>query len=147
MWKLKIKRGFTLLDITISLSLFTILITFAFNLHYRNIRQREFNNKMQFSIDCVSIVGDKLLANKSYEQLKDLRRGKPWLINIDKLSLEKFYENDIVNLLEDDVRNEDIYIEINIDGEEVLKIQVGMNIIVNKKKEVIKNEFYKGAYQ
>jgi prepilin-type N-terminal cleavage/methylation domain-containing protein len=146
MWKYKIKKGFTLLEVMISISVFSILFLTSISLQLNTVKIKAYNEKLNNSRQLVELVGNKLLYNSEYAYLKEIAAEKKEYINKKNLDVQIMRECDIRHVLESAVENSDAYIQVRITGEEVLKIELELHARIFGKAEVVRWHFFKGNY-
>lgn len=142
----KNRKGFTLIEVLCSISVFIILFTLAFNVQLNTLKIKKYNEKMKNYTYIMEYVKNNIIYDIRYEDLMNLScNGMKYVKLEDALKAEN--ENkDILNLFSDkNPRRE--YIEINIEKGEALKIDLKLyaNIYGTYKGEEC--EFYKGKFE
>ncbi|WP_163194765.1 hypothetical protein [Clostridium thermarum] len=147
MLKLKIKKGYTLLETLIAISMITIIVFCGLSLHLLKVKQKNYNTALSMYLNCIEITATNLLANCSYAQLAACIGSEPMYIEDGDIYRNTLSRNNILTLLRPSPGVGSKYMKITAtDGSGVLIILLQLNYIFNGKTEVINYEIYKGNY-
>jgi prepilin-type N-terminal cleavage/methylation domain-containing protein len=146
MWKLKTKKGYSLLEVMIALSIFTIIIFCGFSIHLSAIKQKSYNNKLREYMACIELIGNSLQVNYSCSELVSTFGAAVRYVNDENVNIQSLTSGSILSLLRSEPRDATNFISIEISGSDVLKITLQAKYNINGKVETLKNEIYKGYY-
>ena len=143
MWKLRIKKGITLLEAVVALSVFSIIMAFIQN---ANIRQRAFDKALKQYMECVEAASNTTINKNSYSTLKGLESASQWYVYEENLNFENLTGCNVISLMRTSEPADNAYMKITVSGNEILTIIFEIRFKVNGKVEVIQHEVYKGSY-
>lgn len=146
MLKLRISRGNTLLDVIISLCIFTLMSVAAFDIYMAKVRLKNQNNQLSNYINCIEVAARNIYLNHSYDELLSYSGDDLWYISYQHLSVEGLSKPQILSLLETTADNQDTYLCVKISGSEVLKLSFELKYTIAGKVDFIEYETYKGSY-
>lgn len=146
MLKSKTKKGFTLIEVMVGIAIFSILFSATMTLQLGYMRLKLHNEKMNNYRFYIETVRNRMLYDISYNKICELRNSSKIYINKNHINLESLRNEDIMSIFDPSVESEKLYIKADIEGGEVLKIELKLNTLVLGKMEAITCEFYKGAY-
>lgn len=142
------KKAFTLVEVMVSLSIFSLLFLFALSMEMTNIKMKKYNEDMRINLNFYDALKNDLMNNSLYTSLKAYS-GKTVYLEKEKMNLTFLKENynkisDCFSIPLPDVKP---YIELQvIDSSPVLKLILKMHLAMNDNEENIDYEFYKGDY-
>lgn len=146
MWKLRIKKGITLLEAVVALSVFSIIMACAFSIQNANIRQRAFDKALKQYMECVEAASNTTINKNSYSTLKGLESASQWYVYEENLNFENLTGCNVISLMRTSEPADNAYMKITVSGNEILTIIFEIRFKVNGKVEVIQHEVYKGSY-
>ncbi|MDP4091276.1 MAG: type II secretion system protein [Bacillota bacterium] len=146
MWKLRIKKGFTLVETVIALSIFALIMASVFSVEAVSVNERAINRKLDYYIDCMEAASSTIIANNGYDTLKSLSSASQWYINEDNLKFEALTSSNVISLLETSTTSGSSNMKIQVSGSKVLIITFQINFTFKGKVESITHEAYKGNY-
>jgi prepilin-type N-terminal cleavage/methylation domain-containing protein len=142
------KKAFTLVEVMVSLSIFSLLFLFALSMEMTNIKIKKYNEDTRINLNFYEALKNNLMNNSSYNSLKAYS-GKTVYLEKEKMNLSFLKDNyykisDFFSALKPEVKP---YIEIQvIDSSPVLKLILKMYLTLNGNEENIDYEFYRGDY-
>ena len=99
MLKLRISRGNTLLDVIISLCIFTLMSVAAFDIYMAKVRLKNQNNQLSNYINCIEVAARNIYLNHSYDELLSYSGDDLWYINQQDLNVDNLSQGQILSLL------------------------------------------------
>jgi prepilin-type N-terminal cleavage/methylation domain-containing protein len=144
-----IKKGNSLLEILIAISLFSIFILGAITLEAARIRFKAYNKKKENYILCMEAVKVSIMNDIPYERINALYNDQKRYIKLKGISIGSFENSNIDSLFEANIDKNSSYLEIvvtPIADRKPVVITMDGHIIEGNTNEVIKCIFYKGSY-
>ncbi|AYD40610.1 type II secretion system protein [Clostridium fermenticellae] len=147
MLSLKNNKGFTLIEVMLSISLFSILFISALSVQTASYRIQKYCKKMYTYSIFEEYVKNNLLYNCTYDEIQQLRSQTRIYMeyyninseNIDRLKFTKMFVNNIPG--------QKTYIKLDISGDKILKINIGLYSEGINKRKIMECEIYKGKYK
>lgn len=146
MWKLRIKKGITLLEAVIALSVFSIIMFCAFSVQNANIRQRALDKALKQYMECIEAASNTIIEKNSYSTLQGCESAAQWYVNEENLNFDTLTDSNIILLMSTSVPTDNTYMKVTVSGNDILTITFEIKFKVNGKVEVIRHEAYKGSY-
>lgn len=140
-------KGFTLIEVMVSLSIFSMLFLFALTIQIDNAKIKGYNNKLNENINFYEALKNDLIGNISFSKLK-VYTGKTIYLDKEEMNLKFLKDNydKIIDSFSEEAKTTD-FIELQvIDSAPVLKLELRMQINYNADTENMDFEFYKGDY-
>jgi prepilin-type N-terminal cleavage/methylation domain-containing protein len=146
MLKSKISKGFTLIEVMFAIVIFSTLFLTGMSIQTNYIRLKIYNDRILSYRFYIETIRNRLLYNSTYEELNVLRNSSKMYINKIFLNSECVKTENINTVFDSCIEDERLYMKAVIEGEEVLKIILQLNIQIHDRPETISCEFYKGYY-
>ncbi|WP_139904260.1 prepilin-type N-terminal cleavage/methylation domain-containing protein [Clostridium thermarum] len=147
MLKLKIKKGYTLLESLIALSMITIIVFCGLSLHLLKVKQKNYNTALSMYLNCIETTATSLLSNCSYNELAACIGSEPMYIADENINPNTLSRNNILTLLKSSPGSGGKNIKITAVSESgVITISLQLSYLINGKLEVLSHEIYKGNY-
>lgn len=146
MLKYKIKKGFSLIEVMCSFSVFSIFFILIVLIEINNIKLSRSNANLDYYCRYIESLKNEISMNCNYNQIKELALDQKIYITKTKMDIDTLKLSNIEDLISIIVPNEMTYTQINIYQGNVMKIQVLLHYLDLDKQKVIKCEFYKGNY-
>lgn len=145
MLKSKTRGGYTLLEVMIAVSIFTLIIFCGLTIHIAKLKEKTYNFRLNQYSNYVDRVGN-LIVNFSYNDIvTGIGSGTKYIdyegVDIDGLDL-----SNLVTAIKPAPNDLNRCIRITVDVGEVLKILVELNYNTNGRTETIGYVVYKGNY-
>jgi hypothetical protein len=144
-----IKKGNSLLEIVVAISLFSIFILGAITLEGARIRFKAYNKKKENYILCMEAVKVSIMNDIPYERINVLYNDQRRYIKLKEICIGSFENSNIDSLFEANIDKSSSYLEIvvtPIADRKPIMITMDGHIIEGNTNEVIKCIFYKGSY-
>lgn len=154
MFKLNKFKGFTLIEVICSLSIFAIIFAYIMNFQLRDIRLSKYNDEMNRAIEFVEALKNNIIYKWEYEEIRhiyySLLNGdlkEKLYINKDNINIEELENKEIKDIVSKHCYSP-MFIEFQVRGidENVIKISLRFNVNSDIGKEVIETQVYKGDY-
>jgi prepilin-type N-terminal cleavage/methylation domain-containing protein len=146
MWKYKIKKGFSLIEVMCSFAAFSIFFTFIVLIEINNLKLSKSNSNLDYYCRYMEALKNEITKNCTYNQMKELSAQQKVYILKSKIDLNTMSTLDIDDLVSNTIPNEMPYVKINVFEDNVLKIQILLHYNDLSKEKVIRCELYKGNY-
>lgn len=92
-------------------------------------------------------VKNNIIYNCTYDQIAQLRMQNRLYISGDNINLNNTNSTEFTNIFMNNIPKQKPYIQMNIKGDNVLKIDIKLYTQEMNKKEVMECEVYKGKYK
>lgn len=146
MWNFKIKKGFTLIEVMCSITIFYICFIFIFTIEMYNIKLNKQNTMQNEYISYVDTLKNILKSNYNYMDIKKIGNKKCY-ISKDNLTLDILNNSEMSDILIDEKPNEMPYVQLEIRENEILNINIELCYIKNGKWSKVHTNVYKSKYQ
>lgn len=134
MQKSNIKKGYALVEVTISLLLMIILFIGALNIYIYAMKIKKENQEENRRINFVLALKYHMLLNESYEELADIKT-KPIIINDRSMDIKSLAQGKgLIDFKSNQVFIGKPYIIIRCEGKEIIKVTVKYYKTNNKEK-------------
>lgn len=147
MWISKIKKGFTLIEVLCTITIFSILFITCLTIQLNNSTLKKYNeNIIKYSV-IMEQIKNNMIGNFSYEDVKKLKMQNKYYISKENINLDNFKGNDLKNLFTEKKVEDKPYLLMTVEGDSVYKINLKLYTKILKKERVMECEFYKGKYE
>lgn len=126
MWKLKTNNGFTLIEILCSISIFSVMFAMIITIELKNISLHNENLKLRDYKYFMEALKNDIKFNWNYEELRRLS-VKEMYIEGDNINITVLKEGRGINILNTEKPDYLPYIEISIQGNDVMKIDLKLH--------------------
>lgn len=147
MLNLKIKKGFTLIEVLLSMSLFAMLFSAALSIKLSELKVEKWNSECNKNLAYLEGLKVVMANNFSYSDVLSLKNGNKIYINKDNMKYDLLEVSDVKSVFTDVKPISNPYIVLNIQGENVLDVTIEFYSLVNNKEDVYFAKFYKGMYK
>lgn len=154
MFRLNKLKGFTLIEVICSLSIFSILFIYLSNFQFRNINLIKYNNEINGILEYVRALENNIIYKYEFEEIEEMCNeplingtANKFYINKDEINLEVLKRDRFRDIVTK-VHISDPYIELQLShsGENVIKIFLICHTDPYIKGKVIETSIYKGDY-
>ena len=142
----KTNKGFTLIEILISLSLFTMLFSFALSMELSKLKLERYNNDLRLSLSYLEGLRGVAANNLSYMDILNLKNSNKIYVGKDNMNFELLKEYSSLIFTYEKPGGYP-YIILDISGEEVLNVTMELHSFHYGKEEIITTRLYKGRYK
>lgn len=140
------KKGYSIIEISIAIMIFSILILCAFNIQYTRIRVHAYAEKKENYLFYLEKLKMRIINNLEYETLKDLYKKDIKYINSANFTMDALNTTSIGDLLDHQITDNSNYLQITVLDSIPTKVTLELHVKCAFKNEVIKIEFTKGIY-
>jgi prepilin-type N-terminal cleavage/methylation domain len=140
------KKGYTIIEITIAIMIFSILILCSFNIEYTRIQVHAYAEKKENYLFYLEKLKNRLVNNIDYDALNYLYKNNRKYINSRNLTVDALNNTNISELLENQIKDNNNFLEIVLFDNIPAKVGLQLHANCAFKNEVIKIEFTKGIY-
>lgn len=146
--KYKNKKGFSLIEIIISLAIISILLCTILFLKQYNSIQRNTNDKYIEALNKFSMVIKYLDNNCSHEVFNNLSRGESYYLDMNLIDIDSIKSNSIINYLNKEVSNVNKdSIQIVIEEAEILTVNLTLKLQKIKGGTEVNKKVFIGKYK
>lgn len=146
MWKLKNKKGFSLIEVMCSITIFYICFIAITIMEINNIKLHKENTIINEYINYVDTLKNVIKSNYTYEEIISLK-NKYYYISKENLGVDILLNNEVINILKEEKPIEEPYIQLEFEETEILNINIDLYYKKNKKQVKIHADVYKSRYQ
>lgn len=147
MLNLRSSKGFTLIEVLCSISVFSILFMSALAIQTTSYKIQKYYRKIYTYSLFEEYVKNNIIYNCTYDQIAQLRMQNRLYISGDNINLNNTNSTEFTNIFMNNIPKQKPYIQMNIKGDNVLKIDIKLYTQEMNKKEVMECEVYKGKYK
>lgn len=140
------KKGYSLIEVTLAMSIFSILFLGVLTLECSKIKLKAINKRKESCIMSIEAVKASIMNDITYQEFKNLYDNGNRYINCSDMNMEKVKNINIKELLEASIENVNSYMDISLSEEKPVKVIIRYNVNNSLLNEVILCEFYKGNY-
>ncbi len=146
--KYKNKKGFSLIEIIISLSIISILLCTILFLKQYNSIQSNTNDKYIEALNKFSMIINYLDNNCNYEAFNKLNRGENYYLDINLINIDGIKSNTILNFFNKEISdvNKDS-IQIVIEEAEILTVNLTLKLPKLKGGSELNKKIFIGKYK
>lgn len=140
-------KGFTLIEVLCSITIFSILFMTVLSMQLNSIKVKKYSKEIYSYTAFMEEVKNSLSLNCSYDELEKLYFKNKIYISKENIVVGRFKEKGIEELFEQDVPKEMPYLVMNVEDGKVLKVNLKLHAKLLGKEKIMECEFYKGAYK
>ncbi|OFI07578.1 hypothetical protein CLOACE_01820 [Clostridium acetireducens DSM 10703] len=131
----KIKKGFSLIEVMCSLTVFSILFIQLVVIQVNNNKLKYYNYKMNEYVTIMEFIKNDLIYNSTYEEIIQLKNSNNIYITNENLKLDTIKKNNILNLFTNIKPHEENYLVLHIHEKEKLNLNLKIyGKVLNKNK-------------
>ncbi|WP_446899343.1 type II secretion system protein [Clostridium sp. LBM24168] len=140
------KKGFVLIEILCSISVFAILFNTALHIQLNTYNIKKHNEKVINYTYEMKYIKDSMIYSMGYEDILKLWNSGKKYIGLKNISDYDYEGTDVMNLFSDKNFGSE-YIQMEIECGEVLKIHLKLNADIYGTQSLEECEFYKGNFK
>lgn len=147
--KLKVKKGFTLIEVICSITVFSILFITATSIKLNSIALKKYNNEINKDISFIEGFKNLVIYNTKYSDIVKLCNDNScnvFYIEKNKIDISEIKNNSFEQIVTSSYTNEKPYVELTINRGDVLKLHIKMDTKILNKDQIFEYDFYKGNY-
>jgi len=147
MYKLNEKKGFTLIEVLCSITLFSVLFMIILTMQLKVVKIQKYNKQIDNYTLFMEEIKNVMIYNSTYDEIEKLNLENKYYISEENIDFDKLREKGVINMFVETRPLKEPYLVISIEEGKVLKVNLKLyaNIINNTK--VMECEFYKGKYK
>ncbi len=139
-------KGFTLVEVMVSLSIFTLLSFFSFSMMFSSLRLAQSNERQSENLAALEALKCIMTYNFSYEEVMELKNDNRIYLDLQDFPYEYFKDQRLKEAFSSQMPDSGEYISLDIKEGSVLVVNLSMHYKFNNREEICKTEFYKGYY-
>lgn len=147
MYRLNKKKGFTLLEVMSSITLFSILFMIIITMELKVLKVEKYNKEINYYSIVVEEIKNAMIYNSTYDEIKKLNLEHKYYIPTENINFQEFGAKDVTDMFVETKPLEEPYIEISVEDGKVLKVNFRFYGNVLNNRIVMGCEFYKGKYK
>lgn len=154
MFKLKKVKGFSLLEVICSISIFTIIFIYIINLELRDMKLSKYNDNTSKAIEFIEALKSNIVYKYEYEEIKDIFNahsnedlGDKLYINKNNANIEALENRNLTDIISKEDTGP-VFIELSVGNvdENVMEINLKLNMNSSIDCNRIETKIYKGDY-
>ncbi|MDW8799599.1 type II secretion system protein [Clostridium sp. A1-XYC3] len=147
MWTLKTKKGFTIVEVLCSITIFSILFMTSLTIALDSLKLKKYNSKTEQYSMFMEELKNNMIYDTSYEDLKGLHGEGKYYVTEDKIGKGNIKETSIKNMFTSSRPLKEPYLVLRIEEGDVLKVNLKLYIKQFNRLRIMECEFYKGKYK
>lgn len=147
MYKLNKKKGFTLIEVICSITLFSILFMITLTMSVKVLEIKNYNKKINNYSVVMEEIKNTMIYNATYDEIKKLNLEYRYYIDIENIDFDEIREKGTANMFAETKPLKDTYLAISVEDGNVLKVNLKLYTKVNNDTKIMECEFYKGKYK
>jgi prepilin-type N-terminal cleavage/methylation domain len=147
MYKLNKRKGFTLIEVLCSITLFSVLFMITLTMELKVLKVEKYNKQINNYSSIMEQIKNTMIYNSTYDEIEKLNLEHKYYMSEENIDFDKLEEKGVINMFVETKPLKNPYLVISIEDGNVLKVNLKLyaNIINNTK--VMECEFYKGKYK
>lgn len=148
MLKLKVRKGFTLVEIMCSISIFSMLFLTATVIELNSIVLKRYSYDLNKYVSIMEEIKNLTIYNTNYSDIASLCNNNVNIFYIDKskIDINTLKSLSLAQIMTTGVQINEPYIEVTITKNDVLELHIKMNTKILNKEQIFECDFYKGNY-
>jgi hypothetical protein len=141
------KKGFMLIEVLCSLSLFYIMFTAALTTECSSINIRKNNADLKSYCIFFEALRDNMEYNASYDEISQLKSEEKLYIDSEKINLDSIKNSNLNTLFSNTVPDKEPYVKVSISEGDVLKVNISLCCKIFNSEQNLDCTFHKGRYK
>lgn len=147
MFKLSKKKGFTLIEVLSSITLFAVLFMIILSMQLSVSRLERYNKQLANYSVFMEELKNVMMYNSTYNEIMKLNLEHRYYISKENIDFEKVREKGFTKLFVETKPLEEPYLALNVEEGKVLKIKLKLYTRFINNTKIMECEFYKGKYK
>lgn len=143
----KAKQGFTLIEVVISLFIFTLVFMGALEIMKNSIELKEWNRTSKNNLDCLEGLKGIMISSMSNSDITGLLCSGRIYVAEENLDMDTIKGEDVKSIFTASKPEEGDYITVNILEGDVLTVEMELYQKTGRSENVFSAKFYKGSYR
>lgn len=141
------KKGFTLVEVLCSITLFAVLFMITLTMQLQALKVEKYNKQINKDALLMEEIKNIMIYNATYDELKRLKVENRHYMDTEGIDFDKLTGKEIMNMFVETKPSKEPYLEINIEDGKVLKINFKFYGKGIDNTTIMECEFYKGKYK
>ncbi|MCT8976047.1 type II secretion system GspH family protein [Clostridium sp. CX1] len=147
MWTLKTKKGFTIVEVLCSITIFSILFMTSLTIVLDSLKLKKYSSKTEQYSMFMEELKNNMIYNTSYKDLQSLNGEGKYYVTEEKIDKGNIKETSIKNMFTNSRPLKEPYLVLRIEEGNVLKVNLKLYIKQFNRLRIMECEFYKGKYK
>ena len=147
MSKLRTKKGFTLIEVLCSLSIFYIMFTAALTTQCSSINIRKNNSNLKSYCLFFEALRNNMEYNASYDEILQLKSDGKFYVSLEKMDIDTIKDSNLTNIFSNIMPSTQPYAQVSINGGDILKVNISLFYKLFNSEQNLQCTFYKGKYK
>lgn len=147
MLKLNSKKGFALIEVLCSITLFAVLFMIVLTMEISVLKVQRYTKQLNSYSLFMEELKNTMIYNSTYDQIEKLNLEHRYYISEENIDISKLRELGPINMFVKTKPLKAPYLEINIEDGKVLKVDLKLYAKFINSTKVMESEFYKGHYK
>lgn len=147
MYKLNKKKGFNLIEVICSVTLFSILFMITLTIGVKVLNIKKYNKEINNYTLVMEEIKNRMIYNSTYNEIEQLNLEHKYYISKEEINLDKLRQKDLIDIFIESKPFQEPYLVISIEEGDVLKLNLKLYAKVNNNTNIMECEFYKGKYK
>lgn len=147
MYKLNKKKGFTLIEVLCSITLYAILFMITLTMGVKVFEIQKYNKKINNYFVVMEGIKNTMIYNATYDEIKKLNSEYRYYMPIENIDFDELREKGVTNMFVETKPLKDSYVVISVEDGNVLRVNLRLYTRINNNTNTMECEFYKGKYK
>lgn len=147
MYKLNKKKGFNLIEVICSITLFSILFMITLTIGVKVLNIKKYNKEINNYTLVMEEIKNRMIYNSTYNEIERLNLEHKYYISKEDINLDKLRQKDLIDIFIESKPFQEPYLVISIEEGYILKLNLKLYAKVNNNINIMECEFYKGKYK
>lgn len=144
--KLNKNKGFSLIEVLCSLSIFSIIFLTSQDIILNSIKARNANGIYEKNMTYLDGLKNLINSNNSFEQINEIKNSGKIYIESSNINMDSLKYMNLQDILTSMPQNKLPYVKLTIIGNKVYEINIESHFNIEEKEKIIKTVIYKGNY-
>lgn len=147
MLNLKNKEGFTLVEIMVSLCIFSLIFTGVMDIMIASVKLEKWNKSTRNNLTCFKALKGIMESTMNYDDIVWIADNGRVYVTQENLDFNKIKSNDIKKIFSMSKPEKGSFISIEIEGDDVLTVKMVLYQACGREHDEFSTKFYKGNYK
>jgi prepilin-type N-terminal cleavage/methylation domain-containing protein len=147
MYRLNKKKGFTLIEVLCSITLFSVLFMIILTMELKVLKVEKYNKEINNYSPILEQIKNTMIYNSTYDEIEKLNLEHKYYMSEENIDFDKLREKGVINMFVETRPLKEPYLVINIEEGKVLKVNLKLYANIINNTRVMECEFYKGKYK
>lgn len=141
------KKGFTLIEVLCSVTLFAVLFMIVLTMQINVLKVQRYTKQVNSYSLFMEELKNTMIYNSTYDEIEKLNLEHRYYIPEENIDIDKLREQGVINMFVETKPLKEPYLEIKIENDKVLRVNLKLYVNVINSTKVMESEFYKGKYK